>query len=170
MLDYTTCTTTLRVYGNPWKWLSLLGLKNELQMHTALLVVTSEQESKQRMKIWVMQTSPLALAVSKQVHFKVLQVQGLIRYNIFNNLAASHSRDCLSPYIPYSNWEHQSALAFSQMSKTNWTEGRLLESRQLSETFLLKQSVSNSPAFLLLLNYFIFLSIWQTFLHQAETW
>lgn len=35
-------------------------------MHTALLVVTSQQESKRKMKIWVMQTSPLALAVGKQ--------------------------------------------------------------------------------------------------------
>jgi len=48
-------------------------------------------------------TSHWQAAGKALVHFKVLQVQGLIRYNILNNLASSHSRDCLSPYIPYSN-------------------------------------------------------------------
>lgn len=46
------------------------------------------------------------------VHFKVLQVQGLIRYNIFNKVAASHSQDCLLPYIPNSNWEQSQCPCF----------------------------------------------------------
>lgn len=71
-----------------------------------------------------MQTSPLAQAVSKQVHFKVLQVQGLIRYNIFNNLAASHSRDCLSPYIPYSNWEQLERPCFPSDEQNELDRGK----------------------------------------------
>lgn len=117
-------------------------------------------------------TSHWQSACKALVHFKVLQVQGLIRYNILNNVAASHSQDCLLPYIPNSNWEQSQCPCFLLGEQNELDPGKVysVQTRWRNFFYWYFFTVTYGSAFPQQLNYFTSLSTLDRSINQTVVW